>query len=357
MRFPLWLAIAIGVVGVSILIVAYFVVPWIQYQSFLVGAGAILTAFGAISGGIIGALGLLREFFKDRKESIKERNQRFRQHTMILNDEVYKKLLHIFVEQTGSYGRKREFLIPVNEQEYKKYEVERILHPMSANEIPLPRLNPLSSIELLKLGIDHLKHRDYQEVYSAWTKLESLIEEYNGLVDSLDEELTQTVRKKMQDNFPEFADWESDTTSEGANFYYPRQIVPFISRHVFVSLAARSQPNFENTLEIRREKENVDQPPSSYPWNIIAKTFLNLPLLHSTTEIDLERMRSTLIEITNEGEIIKKMDRMVDILHIEIGESKKAFEKGIQKLAKDIDDPHDDYLIKGKCEKCKDWNK
>ena len=48
---------------------------------------------------------------------------------------------------------------------------------------------------------------------------------------------------------------------------------------------------------------------------------------------------------------------MIDIRHIEIGESQKAFKNGIRKLSKEIDDRHDDFLIKGKCDKCKDWNK
>jgi hypothetical protein len=354
MHVPLWLTIALIVVGIS-LIVAYLAALWAQYQPILAGIGQVLAGIGV--GSIIGGLGLLLNFLKYQKESKEKRDQRLRKHTKILNDDVYKKLSYICVETYGSYGRKRQLEIPVDVQEYARYELETRLRPLRMNEIERPILFPLSRLESLNLGIDHLKHRSYRDTYNAWARLNCLIDEYNTLVDSLDAELYQALKKKMHDNFPELVDRESGRTSEVTNFYYPRQIIPFIAGHVDASLLARSQPSFENTLEIQRVKEYQDQPPSSYPWLITAKTFLNIPLLSSATEIDLERLRSTLIKITQEGEIRQKVDRLINIRHIDIAESHKTFENGIRKLSKEIDDRHDDFLIDGKCDKCKKWNK
>jgi hypothetical protein len=42
-------------------------------------------------------LGLLREWYKDRKDPEEKRKQKLHKHTKILNDQVYKKLLHIFI--------------------------------------------------------------------------------------------------------------------------------------------------------------------------------------------------------------------------------------------------------------------
>jgi hypothetical protein len=352
MRPTLWLTIALIVIGVSVIGV-YLAALWTQYQPVLTGLGQGLPWIGSI----IGGLGLLLNFLKYLTESKEKRDQKLRQHTKILNDDVYKELSYICVEPHDSYGRKRQLEVPIDVQEYARYELETRLRPLRMNEIERPILFPLSRLESLKLGIDHLKHPSYRDTYNAWTRLHSLIDEYNTLVDSLDAELNQTLKKKMHENFPELVDRESGRTSEGANFYYPRQIVPFIAEHVSGSLLAQSPPNFEDTLEIRREKEYQGQLPSSYPWIITAKTFLNLPLVRSTREIELERIRSTLIEITQEGEIRQKVDRLINIRHIEIAESHKTFENGIRKLSKEIDDRHDDFLIDGKCDKCRKWNK
>jgi hypothetical protein len=225
-------------------------------------------------------------------------------------------------------------------------------------ETQKPILIPLSRIEQLDLGISHLKDSPHQDVYSPWNKLEDLVQDYNDLVDSLDEELTQTIRKKMHENLPIFTDWNSDTTSAvTTNFYYSGQINRFITEYVLSSLAEGYQPTFENVLEKGKQKQYPEQEESLYPWVVTPREWLNNYLFQSITEIELERVGSILRPIISEGEIMKKIRRMFEIEYMEIRQSKKAFEESIEKLTKKIDDRHDDFLIKGKCEKCKEWNK
>jgi hypothetical protein len=106
------------------------------------------------------------------------------------------------------------------------------------------------------------------------------------------------------------------------------------------------QPNFESTLEQRRQKQYPEPEESLYPWVVTPRTWLNNHLIKSITEIELERLESILRAIISEGEIMKKIERMSDIDCIEITQSKQAFEEGVKKLTKEIDDRHDDYLIK-----------
>src|SRR5919109_2403911 len=106
MRVPLWLAVALGVVGVCLLIIAYFGVPWIRYQPFLASAGAILAGLGA--GAEI--LGLLSQWYKERKEGNEKRKQKLREHTKILNKQVYKKLLHILI-RPDSRGKRTQCMV------------------------------------------------------------------------------------------------------------------------------------------------------------------------------------------------------------------------------------------------------
>jgi hypothetical protein len=197
MRIPRWLIIALMVVGVS-LIGVYIVALLTQYQPLLTGLGQSLPWIG---GSIIGGLTLMLNIFKYLNEVEEKRKVRLREHTKILNDEVYRKLSYICVEPHGSYGRKRQLEVPIDVKEYDRYELETRLRPLMIDEIPRPQLIRLSRLESLKLGTDNLKHPSYRNIYNAWTKLESLIEEYNSLVDSLDKELTQAVRKKCKITF------------------------------------------------------------------------------------------------------------------------------------------------------------
>jgi hypothetical protein len=101
------------------------VAPSTQYQPFLASAGVILTALGA--GAEI--VGLLRELYKDRRARDEKTRQRLRGHTKILNDDVYKRLLRIFVEPSGRFCRKRERMIPVSEKEFEKYDMQLRFDP------------------------------------------------------------------------------------------------------------------------------------------------------------------------------------------------------------------------------------
>jgi hypothetical protein len=54
---------------------------------------------------------------------------------------------------------------------------------------------------------------------------------------------------------------------------------------------------------------------------------------------------------------MKKFQRIHEIDDIDVGQSIDDFEKHLQELVEDIDEPKDDYPIRGECEKCNDWNK
>jgi len=344
-----WLTIGLlGVGGSSIGV--YFLMPWLQES-----LRQIVAWVGA--GGIIGGLALMLNIFKHLNQIEKERKSDLRKHTKILNDEVYKKLLHIFIEPSGRFCRKRERMIPVSEEEYRRYEIELMLNLLRPETVRRPTLLPLSSIRMLKWGISHLEHSSYQNIYCSWAKLDSLIKEYNGLIEPLDEELTQTIRKKMHEVLPTFTEWNRDTISVLGNVYYSDIINRFIIEYALSFLATGDQPTFDNSLEKRKRKQHPTQLERFYPWFISPRGWPNTPLVESITEIELKRIESILRAIISEGEIMKKIQRMFEIDHIEIRQSTEAFEKGIQVLAKKIDDPHDDYLVEGKCEKCKEWNR
>jgi hypothetical protein len=161
----------------------------------------------------------------------------------------------------------------------------------------------------------------------------------------------------MLENFPTFTDWNSDTTSVLANLYYSGQINRFITNHVLSSLVAGQNPNFNNSLEKRKQKQYAEQKETMNPWVVTPHTWLNSYLVESIKEIQPEIIESILHAIISEGEIMKKIRRMFEIDYIEIGQSKHDFEKGIQELARKIDDRHDDFLIEGKCKKCEEWNR
>lgn len=172
--------------------------------------------------------------------------------------------------------------------------------------------------------------------------------------------MTETIRKKMADKLPAFKNRNSDTTPSsdaGNNFYYSTQIIRFITQHVFSLLARGHSLSFENSLEKRKDKQYTGQSQSFYPSLIFPKEWLNIPLVDSAAEIDPKTVEDTLLAIIKEGEITEKFRRIHQIDNIEVVQSVEDFEKYIKELVEDIDDPEDDYLIKGRCEKCNDWNK
>ncbi len=80
-----------------------------QYQVLLLGAVALAILAWLGSGADL--LGLLRELYRDRKEAEEKRKQKLRKHTKILNEQVYKKLLHIFF-RGESISKRRKCMIP-----------------------------------------------------------------------------------------------------------------------------------------------------------------------------------------------------------------------------------------------------
>jgi hypothetical protein len=179
------------------------------------------------------------------------------------------------------------------------------------------------------------------------------------LAELLDNELTQTIRRKIYETLPAFRDIDSNRTSSTSesNGYYSTQITRFITEHVLLFLAQGRPLSFDNSLEKRKKKQLPNQSESFYPWIITSRTWVNTPLIESITEIQLEQFHQILLGVINEGEIMKKFQRIHEIDDIDVGQSIDDFEKHLQELVEDIDEPKDDYPIRGECEKCNDWNK
>ncbi len=174
-----------------------------------------------------------------------------------------------------------------------------------------PRLIPYDKLQFLERGISHLKHPSYQHIHNPWVKMHALLQERNDLAESLDNELTQTIRRKMHESLPAFRDIDYNKTSStsGSNVYYSTLITRFITEYVLALMAQGSPLGFENSLEKRKRKQHPDQSESFYPWVISPRAWVNTPLVESVTEIELERLQEILLTVIKEVEIIKKISK------------------------------------------------
>lgn len=152
MRIPVWLTVILGVLGVGF-VGGYYLALWQQKQYQVLLVGAVALAFLAWLGSGAGLLGLLREIYKDRKDEEEKRKRKLRKHTKNLNEQVYKKLLHILI-RSDSRGKRKQCMIPYSEEEYRKYMGQLMITPFwEHDQVPDPPLRSYDKLQFLERGM------------------------------------------------------------------------------------------------------------------------------------------------------------------------------------------------------------
>lgn len=186
-------------------------------------------------------------------------------------------------------------------------------------------------------AIEHLKHKNYKNIYRHWEKANNIIDEFNNSPKFIDK-LEETMKTKIRIAFPEFKEIKNSIHDGKGDFYSSNVILNFILN---VLKNREGQEINLDFLIIHREEDE---------YSICTHSLRFYGQLSSTDEkkIDLDKYKLTIISIIQDKEVQQ-------LLTLEIKKRLELFDE-LQELSKEISvlikKLKAGSILEGKCEAC-----
>jgi hypothetical protein len=248
-----------------------------------------------------------------------------KQHTDYLK-EIYKKLTGI------KYNTSSNGLIYLEVPEnYNDYRVAYIL----GNVEQPPRYNDVKYLKHLDWAISHLKHEEYAPINQDWSKIQTLVQEYNKTVTYLMHLIEEHISTEMKNAYPSFAELKEVKESQTSDKYSVHNISNYFYNNLIVSLGQNSKPDFTDLKE-----ELI------YDGSLYAIIKIGI-LLQSQKQEHLQRDKLiTILDSLYEEDIIHQRFKGLNNTAETIFKLCRQFSKKLEFL---IDDFDGGDIIKGSC--------
>lgn len=234
-------------------------------------------------------------------------------HTTFLNDNVYRQLSRLYIRE--DHNRLLVFMIPNN--------------PPSSNLTPIQYALPH-----MKIGLKHLQHSEYREIYDLWKKLENERREYNELTNTIKQTISSKVVSVMRDKFPEFVEYDGYGTKKS---YRSKNVADTLYYFSIERYRKAKMPEFR--IEISQFGNDVFQIMNS-------GTLMQSP---NKDDLNIDELRETLVSICTELNLEARFNDLY-YKHLAVADTMTQFSEILKEKIVNMIDAG--TIIKGKCEGC-----